>query len=287
MTRGLPHLLVVAALVPLLAAIWPSDRWPLLALLAYVPPALSLAAAAAALAFFARRHPHPAWLASAFLALSISVTALAVDNRRLLVPEPVGAGVRVIHWNIGRSSSVGGDLRDLHADILCLSECTVPYAAQLGVGWNEVSLGSLHVLSPLPIARRREWETEGIKGLHVSVGTTWILLVDVVAWPTFHRLAAMRELSRWIDEAAPDLVVGDFNTPAGAFSLRGALSSGFRDAYSLAGRGLAYSWPSVLPCMKIDHFFVRHGLTPVDFVTGFSIRSDHRWQECRLRSPAR
>lgn len=53
----------------------------------------------------------------------------------------------------------------------------------------------------------------------------------------------------------PDLIVGDFNTHRGAASLR-ELTSGTRDAFRLAGRGLMGTFPRVLPLWHVDLAFV-------------------------------
>jgi hypothetical protein len=65
---------------------------------------------------------------------------------------------------------------------------------------------------------------------------------------------------------APDLVVGDFNTPRGAGALA-ALPADLADAYAQAGVGPAGTFPRQLPVLHIDHVLVGPRLR----AAGFSI----------------
>jgi hypothetical protein len=53
----------------------------------------------------------------------------------------------------------------------------------------------------------------------------------------------------------PDIIVGDFNTPRGMWSLS-LLHPDMRSAYADSGRGPAASWPTRLPILAIDHTFI-------------------------------
>jgi len=54
---------------------------------------------------------------------------------------------------------------------------------------------------------------------------------------------------------APDLIVGDFNTPRGSRSMR-AIAGGAVHAFDQSGRGPAATWPDRWPILAIDQAFV-------------------------------
>ncbi len=268
--------LVVASLVPLGAALWPSDRFPVVAVVAYIPPILSGLAAAAALFVFARRSAPLGWTAAGLAALILAITAVAVDNRNLLTPAPAARGLRVVHWNVAHRTKTAAELDALDADVICLSEA--PRDWKPPSDWHAERQGLLVVLARTPLSRLGAVDAPGLNGLHVTAEGRSILLLDVTASPFVHRRGALARLA-W--SSPPDLVVGDLNTPAGSFSLREALG-GFDDAYRRAGRGPGYTWPSLLPLMKLDHVLVRPELKVLDYTTGFSLSSDHRFQRVVL-----
>ena len=109
--------------------------------------------------------------------------------------------------------------------------------------------------------------------------TTVVWAVDLPSDPGLWRARVMREARASIDafrgpvqvrdEAdldvaatldppgfpAPDLIVGDFNTPRGSPSLD-SLTGGLPHAHAQAGRGPAFTWPRGRPLLAIDHVFV-------------------------------
>lgn len=77
--------------------------------------------------------------------------------------------------------------------------------------------------------------------------------------------------------SAPDLVLGDFNTPRGSASLK-LLSRGFPSAFSQAGRGHTATWPRTWAVFHIDHMFIGPGLRATSYrVMDLGI-SEHRAQ---------
>lgn len=64
----------------------------------------------------------------------------------------------------------------------------------------------------------------------------------------------------------PDIIVGDFNIPAGSASLR-KLVGGMGDAYRAAGAGYAATWPADTPVWRLDQAFVGADLRGVAFHT--------------------
>jgi hypothetical protein len=114
-----------------------------------------------------------------------------------------------------------------------------------------------------------------------------IWCVDMPSDPLLHRRVSMREAAsavagfrgpRFVRQAdgrdvatqqdptgtahgfpAPDLIVGDFNTPRGAGSL-GLFTRGLTHAYDQSAWGPSGSFPRALPLTHIDHAFVGSGL---------------------------
>ena len=76
------------------------------------------------------------------------------------------------------------------------------------------------------------------------------------------------------DPAARLLLVGDFNTAANDRALLRA-TVGLRSAQADAGTGLGFTWPSILPAIRIDHVFYR-GMTALDAGVLSRTGSDHR-----------
>jgi endonuclease/exonuclease/phosphatase family metal-dependent hydrolase len=122
----------------------------------------------------------------------------------------------------------------------------------------------------------------GMQGLRVVVQADkpiYLLLVDVRSSPLFFRRnileALAQNLKSW--DPPPDIVTGDFNTPSGSFSLE-AIEKEYFETYSIAGSGLAYTWVSWIPFMKIDFIFARNPASIAQYHDGYTILSDHRWQ---------
>ena len=80
---------------------------------------------------------------------------------------------------------------------------------------------------------------------------------------------------------APDIILGDCNTPRGSASLR-LISRGFPHAFDQAGRGPVASWPRRRALFHIDHIFVGPGLRAVSYRTLDLGISEHRAQTAEI-----
>jgi vancomycin resistance protein VanJ len=80
--------------------------------------------------------------------------------------------------------------------------------------------------------------------------------------------AAARASSR------PVIIGGDFNLPALSRVMHDNLGE-FDDAFTQAGRGFGYTYPTKLPFLRIDRIFTGHGLRAVEFAIGDTQASDH------------
>lgn len=63
---------------------------------------------------------------------------------------------------------------------------------------------------------------------------------------------------------APDLVIGDLNSPRGSASI-GVLAPGMREAYSQAGAGYVATFPERFPVVHIDQILTGPGLRATDY----------------------
>lgn len=110
-----------------------------------------------------------------------------------------------------------------------------------------------------------------------------VYLIDLPSDPSLWRGEVMREakaaldkvtadvwrrddkLDRWLRIENPepfgpaDVLIGDFNTPRGAESIR-TITGDMQSAYEAAGDGYAATYPRVLPLWHLDQAFVAKGL---------------------------
>lgn len=114
-------------------------------------------------------------------------------------------------------------------------------------------------------------------------------LVDMPSDPSLSRARAMQDAfialvggpqQRWVADGkggwteatdatlspdaflVPKIIMGDFNTPHGAYSLR-AINQGFPGAYEQAGMGHAATFPRAWPLWQIDQAFVAPSLRTI------------------------
>jgi vancomycin resistance protein VanJ len=283
--EALARLGLVGAGLVRAARLGPSDRWLLTGLASYVPPLGTLAVATLG-AWLLRRVPgRGPWLLAAALVAGASTLAAAAGNARLFAPvAPAdGAGVRILHWNVSRHARVVPRLRALEADVVALNEAEGLPRAAMGEGWHHWEAPTFVLASRYPLERRRVWHGRHAHALHAAVRSEpplSILLVDVAPrmsngrWRSLGALAA--ELPAF--DPAPDLIVGDLNTPPHAASFGLLLDAGYAEVYRAHGAGPGYTWPSYLPLMRIDHVLVRTGVRVLAHESGFWWGSDHRWQ---------
>jgi hypothetical protein len=77
----------------------------------------------------------------------------------------------------------------------------------------------------------------------------------IESWPGPQTRGGAREIPSTPGFPAPDLIVGDFNTPRSSGSLA-LLTGDLPSAYSQAGLGMDGSWPRSWPLFHIDQMFV-------------------------------
>ncbi len=279
---------VLSSLVAQLIAVWPSDRWVATGMLAYVPATLHAVGALVALGLLSIRPDRNCrWVAPALLVIVFAVTTLIVDHRASTGAAPNRGTVhRVLQWNIQAHASMS-ELPELARDTICLSEVVTGGRYKPEASWHQTGTYGMVVISRHPVAIRQSWQRDSMRAIHVVVSSDpplSVLVVDIDAQPWRSRRLALESLRSILPfvEPAPDVITGDFNTPAGSWSLRTAMGVDYVDAYRVAGTGNPYTWPSVSPLMRIDHVFVRTGVPIVAHLSGLTLGSDHAWQEVTI-----
>lgn len=74
--------------------------------------------------------------------------------------------------------------------------------------------------------------------------------------------------------ARPVIIAGDTNLPGLSWIL-GEYLGGFRDAFSVSGRGFGYTFPASRPWMRIDRILTNDRLRTVEFSIGQTVASEH------------
>lgn len=151
-----------------------------------------------------------------------------------------------------------------------LPECLIAWRGEVrGSGWTSLRLGAARPgMDPAqgPSAIDDGWAAWGT--LETGEGREIVLwVVDVPADPGLVRTRLMQRIARAIAASriafpAPDLIVGDFNTPRGSASLR-ALVGGMSEVFSTRGVGPGATWPRRVPLWALDQVFTGEALAPV------------------------
>ncbi|MBK9126942.1 MAG: endonuclease/exonuclease/phosphatase family protein [Phycisphaerales bacterium] len=248
------------------------DRAAFLAPLYYAapPPALTLAAAAAAVGWWVLRRR---WLAGALAASALACAGWTWATMWQYHPPRVSEtpAYRVVFWNVARGVAgwqrLAATLRRHDPDVVILSEAAV-HAGIVAQHWAPVfpqhkvtiAAGGLALLSRLPIERRgggplgdRSYGLYQHVVVHFDDVPLHIIQVDIHSHPLKPRWVPLRALRGLLDTLDGErvLVVGDFNTPSESFYFR-PLRQHFRNAFEVAGRGYAATWPMPVPLLAID-----------------------------------
>ena len=199
------------------------------------------------------------------LALLPAAAVLLVENRWLpragaAAEAPAGtagsagegprADLRVVAWNaadfprgVERAAAV---LRPLAADLVLLSEAPgkppQELARQLGGGLRLTPVGAMALLARGELldlewlAREGELQAAFVRWA-IDGRTLGVLAVNVISSPRVPRDPLLERIVAMIEPRAPDLVLGDFNSPRRSRALA-RLPAGFRHAYDAGGSGM-------------------------------------------------
>jgi endonuclease/exonuclease/phosphatase family metal-dependent hydrolase len=169
------------------------------------------------------------------------------------------------------------------------TETVIPdYRKHLSGKWYECSQGNLLILSRYRLQKEAWLRGTAVVGLQTRVDSNpplSVLLIDVSPEADFSRVKVFQSLVAAISKQPelPDLILGDFNTPAGAYSIHRVLQLGYKDSYLVAGSGWGYTWNAWLPVMRIDMALARDSLQIVRHQSSFTSLSDHAWQWVDIR----
>src|SRR5690606_22803643 len=185
-------------------------------------------------------------------------------------------------------SSLPASLASFDADVICLVESKrleqrraeleqrLPgYAMHFAAGGFTVLVrGDLLACEPAPMAPS--------KAVRVAVRCRRtnqelaLLLVDMPSNPLSSRQPAFAQLEQLVlrDASAPQVLLGDFNTPRSSVYFDG-LREGLRHACEMAGEGFVETWPALFPVLDLDHIWLGPSMSPVRCHYSSAWLSDH------------
>ena len=269
------------------------DRIPGLSILFYATPWPVIAAGSALLAiYWTRRELRIP--ASLFVAITLTALGfwLALDWQWRQTPGPRGQ-LRIVQWNVDRPAwRLDGDLRWLaaqDADIITIAErhprrkntldrwqAALPDYQLVPSDGEMLCLvrGTVESVEEGSLARR---SFRNVIHTRVRDHDVTVVQVDLDGFPPADRSVPLHELALLAGEYRSEclIVLGDFNTPADSaffLPLRGIATN----AFEVAGRGCAATWPVPVPVLSLDQMWTTGRLRAVRCEHFASWRSDHR-----------
>jgi endonuclease/exonuclease/phosphatase family metal-dependent hydrolase len=294
------------------------DRWPIVALLIYVPLVpLGLTAVIWELAARGSGLSKLRWVLGATGLLSLACGALAMSGTRHpqpLIDSSADPAPWVLQWNVrwgggghgadGEQESWDSICRDIARQapgIVILSESPgreriAHLERMLGAEWTSVVSQSerparylyrLVVLSRWPVTLERETAIPTGRLMQARVaapgGDVRVLVVDGESHPWLDRVPRLRAVARFCRDAEAasqpiDIIAGDFNAVGQSIGFDAIADAGF----SAKQPGWRATWPSICPIYDIDHLWVGTRLAVLELVRFTNLATDHRGQVARL-----
>ena len=292
-----------------LAHLIAEDHW--LTTIALYLPAIGYAGPAALLALAALCQRDGRALLACAIAGGIVAGPLMGLQWAPPAPEPSGARLRVMAWNVQWALSGMAPIQDAltrwQPDLVVLTEVPEGDAelkerlAPVFVEWNTFAASDVFLASrrpmretsvePLPVSFGRaiagaEMEVDGqtvtLLGTHFAISRRAYSLEErlrrLPAYAAEAAAARSAQARTAVDLAAriegPLILAGDFNTPPRG-NVYALLTEELDDAFAVAGRGWGQTFPARQPVIRIDYVFTR-GLTVVDCRVGGAGGADHR-----------
>lgn len=207
--------------------------------------------------------------------------------------EATGTPIRVVTWNVlhgrlGDQELLAGVV-DLEPDLVALQECgeladRPELWSRSLPGYQVVPFGrEMLLLVRGTVARPRlvklgPGSRVALCEVRLNGQRFDLAVVDFASGPFRSRGPIFDKLLEELDDLGsrrPQVVLGDFNTPR-----RSRCFDGFRprlrNAFEEGGKGLGFTWPSLLPIHDLDQIWVTSDWRVVSCETPWTWRSDHR-----------
>jgi len=228
---------------------------------------------------------------------------LVLDHRWNKPPELLPENnIRILHWNTARGvlgvESIVRTMQDDNPDIIMMSE---PPRVDMLSDIAYHALGMEHIFTEAGMSLASHYPITYLGNIILPAGAGWharvetsvgpldFAAIDIVSRPNLNRVPAMQALAQWIDNrtsSIPLVIMGDFNTPHDAASLK-PLRARMLNAYEQAGRGWPYTWPVPLPLYAIDQTWIEPGIKVNDYHLSQTRFSDHKRQIVDISFPNR
>jgi len=226
---------------------------------------------------------------------------LVLDHRWNKPPELLPENnIRILHWNTARGvlgvESIVRTMQDDNPDIIMMSE---PPRVDMLSDIAYHALGMEHIFTDAGMSLASHYPIKYLGNIILPAGAGWharvetsvgpldFAAIDIVSRPNLNRVPAMQALAQWIDNrtsSIPLVIMGDFNTPHDAASLK-PLRARMLNAYEQAGRGWPYTWPVPLPLYAIDQTWIEPGMRVNDYHLSQTRFSDHKRQIVDITFP--
>jgi endonuclease/exonuclease/phosphatase (EEP) superfamily protein YafD len=285
--------------------------FPLAPLMAFTPYATAAALLVAGVAVALRNWAAATVAALATLCLALAVLPRAVgdgtvsaDGRETLVVLAAN-----VHHGTADPAALVALVDRLHPDLLSVEELTPSFAHKLeaaGLGnrlphsvlethRNTSGAGLYSALSLRQLPAPHRFVFRMPRGELALPSGRDLRVVGVHPYPPQpHRTGEWEEALKSLPSGGrgtPWLLAGDFNATLDQSQLRDLLGRGYRDAGSVAGKGLEPTFPReghLIPPVTIDHVLADERLGIVAYGVEELPSSDHRavWAELALPTPS-
>ena len=298
--RALPLALLGAAVCGALVRVSVRDRVPVVSAFFYATPIaviVALCAGTTALLAIQRRRR---WAAAGLGAVLASCSWWGGECLRWAprTTDP-GRGIRVLFWNVchGKlgwdriASRIPFDSLDVvvlaeagkrgpERDRFWAGQSPDMTAERFGKHGVVMARGEVEIVR----AVQARWRMAEISVVLLQ-GELTLVVVDMPSSPWRNRRVIFQDLKSFVSQCRSDrstVLLGDFNTPRESIHFD-SIRESFRNAFECAGRGLADTWPTVVPCLCIDHIWVGDGVDVLRCEHRSTTASDHRQVVAELR----
>ena len=204
--------------------------------------------------------------------------------------SPAGPTCRLLFWNAASPRHPSRTLVDTvqaeEPELVVLAEAGKWCAADREAyrdelpGYHAVRLhDAMLVFARRPVVLRESRRLPNRTAIHVlgcetAVGPVRLVLADIGSNPLSDRKPLIAEVLDVAGHYPDTVVLGDFNTPYDSVAFD-PFRERFAHALKDAGSGPIETWPSVAPCLAIDHVWLSAEFVPVAGRKRWTEASDH------------